>query len=80
MLHEQKGKTMSTVKFFETRGPELEAAHDEVGGYVINYEQPDTRKQGYLLLCDEAAAAWGVPERYTPEQWKRAMWVEEDVE
>ena len=50
---------MSTVKFFESRGPELEAAHDECGGYVINYEQPETGRQGYLLLCSESAVAWG---------------------
>lgn len=71
---------MSTVKFFEIRGPELEAAHDEVGGYVINYDQPDTRKQGYLLLCSESATAWGVPERYTAEQWHKAGYIEEEVD
>lgn len=70
---------MSTVKFFDSRGPELEAAHDECGGYVINYEQPETGRQGYLLLCSESAVAWGVPERYTAEQWSKAGYVEEDI-
>lgn len=71
---------MSTVIFFESRGPELEAAHAEFGGYVINYEQPETQTQGYLVLCSDAAVAWGVPERYTAEQWSKAGYVEEEID
>ena len=79
MRQTQKDEIMSTVKFFESRGPELEAAHDECGGYVINYEHPETQKQGYLLLCSDSAAAWGVSERYTSEQWSMAGYIEEAI-
>ena len=65
-------------QFFKSRNSALESMHEEVGGYVINYED-EKLGQGYMLLDDDAAEAWGVVERYPHDVWEAGNWIEEDA-